>query len=157
MEQPVSESPVPSAREVVERYLAAALDPSGETLGDLYGDTVVIEMPFALPGTPKSSESTNAELRARFKGAAAALVFTKVDGVVIYETTDPDVVIVEYEMHGHRTADNGSFVLPYINILTIKNGKIVHSKDRTNPIDAAAALGMLPRLIEAISKGAAGQ
>jgi uncharacterized protein len=66
----VSES-IPCAREVVERFLVAALDPTGETLADLYGDSVVIEMPFAPPGFPRRTETTNAELRARFAGGAA--------------------------------------------------------------------------------------
>jgi ketosteroid isomerase-like protein len=139
------------AREVVERFLAAALDPSGETLADLYGDMVVIEMPFAPPGFPNRTETTNSELRARFRGGAAARVYDKIDGVVLYETTDPEVIIVEYDVHGHRAADGEPFVLSYLNIMTIRNGKIVHSRDHTDPINAARALGMLPRLIEALS------
>lgn len=153
----MSESPTPSAREVVERFLAAALDDSGETLADLYGDPTVIEMPFAPPGFPKRTETSNADLRARFKGGAAARVYDKVDGVVIHETTNAEVVIVEYDVHGHRTADGEPFVLSYVNIMTIRHGKIVHSKDHSDPINAAKALGMLPRLIEALSEDVADQ
>lgn len=147
----MSESTAPSAREVTERFLAAALDPSGETLADLYADPVVIEMPFAPPGFPKRSETANADLRARFKGGVAVRVYEKIDGVVIHETTDPEVVIVEYDVHGKRVADDEPFVLSYINIMTIRDGKIVHSKDHTDPINAAKALGMLPRLVEALN------
>lgn len=147
----MSQSPVPTAREVAERFLAAALDPSGAALADLYGDTVVIEMPFAPPGFPRRTETTNGELRARFGGGAAARVYDKIDAVTIHETANPEVVIVEYDVHGHRTADGEPFVLSYLNIMTIRHGKIVHSKDHTDPINAARALGMLPRLIEALS------
>jgi ketosteroid isomerase-like protein len=150
----VSEPLTPSARDVVERFLAAALDRSGETLADLYADPVVIEMPFAPPGFPKTSTTTNAELRARVKGGAAARTYDKIDGVVIRETTDPEVVVVEYDVHGTRTSDGEAFLLSYVNIMTIKDGKIVHSKDHTDPINAAKALGMLPRLIEALSQDA---
>lgn len=153
----MSESPILSAREVVERFLAAALDHSGEKLADLYDDQVVIEMPFAPPGFPRRTQISSAELRTRLKGGAAARVYTEIDGVVIHETTDPEVIIVEYSVHGHRTADDGKFVLSYVNIMTIRDGKIVHSKDHSDPINAAIALGMLPRLIEAISKDAGDQ
>ncbi|MFB7500728.1 nuclear transport factor 2 family protein [Streptomyces sp. NPDC056161] len=151
----MSES-TPSTREVVERFLAAALDPTGETLADLYGDPVVIEMPFAPPGFPSRTETTNAELRARFSGGAATRTYDKIDGVVIHETTDPEVAIVEYSVHGKRASDGEGFVLSYVNIMTIRDGKIVHSKDHTDPINALRALGMLPRLLEALSKEIAG-
>jgi ketosteroid isomerase-like protein len=155
MENPVSES-IPSTREVVERFLAAALDPTGETLADLYGDPVVIEMPFAPPGFPQRTETTNAELRARFSIGAAMRSYEKIDGVVIHETADPDVAVVEYSVHGERASDGEGFVLSYINVMTVRDGKIVHSKDHTDPVNALRALGMLPRLLDALNAETAG-
>lgn len=150
-ESSVPQAAAPSAREVVERFLAAALDPSGQTLADLYGDQVVIEMPFAPPGFPQRTETSNDELRARFSGGAAMRNYEKIDGVVIHETADPEVAIVEYQVHGKRAADGEAFVLPYVNIMTIRDGVIVHSKDHTDPINALRALGMLPRLLDALN------
>lgn len=147
----MSESATPSAREVVEQFLTAALDPTGATLADLYGDPVVIEMPFAPPGFPQRTETANADLRARFAGGAAMRNYEKITGVVIHETADPEVVIVEYQVHGKRASDGAEFVLPYVNIMTIRDGKIVHSKDHTDPINALRALGMLPRLLDALN------
>jgi hypothetical protein len=40
--------------------------------------------------------------------------------------------------------------------MTIRDGRIVHSMDHTDPINAAKALGMLPRLIEALSQDVEG-
>jgi uncharacterized protein len=75
---------------------------------------------------------------------------------VIHETADAEVVIVEYSVHGRRVSDGEGFVLSYVNIMTIRDGKIVHSKDHTDSINALRALGMLPRLIEALNKEVAG-
>jgi ketosteroid isomerase-like protein len=142
---------VPSTREVVERFLAAALDPGGRALADLYGDPVVLEMPFAPPGFPKRTETGNAELRARFADGAALRGYEKIDSVVIHETADPEVAVVEYRVHGRRVSDGEPFMLPYVNVMTIRDGVIVHSRDHTDPINALRALGMLPRLLDALT------
>jgi hypothetical protein len=143
---------IPTAREVVERFLSAALDPAGGNLADLYGASVVIEMPFAPPGIPQRSETSGEELRARFQAGAGAREYQKVDSVVIHETADPEVVVVEYDVHGKVVATGKQFVLSYICVMTIRDGKIVHSRDYTNPITGARALGMLPKLIERLSQ-----
>ncbi|MFD7924227.1 nuclear transport factor 2 family protein [Streptomyces sp. NPDC059740] len=141
----------PTAREVVERFLDAALDPAGKHLADLYGDPVVIEMPFAPPGFPRRTETTSEQLRARYEAGAGAREYTKVDSVVIHETRNPEVVVVEYDVHGKDVATGKQFVLSYINVMTVRDGRIVHSKDHSDPIVAAKALGMLPKLVEALT------
>ncbi|MEV6825260.1 nuclear transport factor 2 family protein [Amycolatopsis sp. NPDC051102] len=141
-----------SAREVVERFLAAAVDPAGAGLADLYGDSVVIEMPFAPPGFPQRSETSAEELRARFEAGAGAREYEKVDGVLIHETRDPEVVVVEYDIHGKVVATGDRFVLHYICVMTVRDGKIVHSRDHTDPITGARALGMLPKLVEILAQ-----
>ncbi|GAA3649298.1 nuclear transport factor 2 family protein [Nonomuraea antimicrobica] len=142
----------PTAHEVVERFLSAALDPAGGNLADLYGASVVIEMPFAPPGIPQRSETSGEELRTRFQAGAGAREYQKIDSVVIHQTADPEVVIVEYDVHGKVVATGKQFVLSYICVMTIRDGKIVHSRDYTNPITGARALGMLPQLIELLSQ-----
>ncbi len=55
-------------------------------------------------------------------------------------------------MHGKVVATGKPFVLSSICVMTIRDGKIVHSRDHTNPITAARALDMLPELIESLSR-----
>ncbi len=141
-----------SAHEVVERFLAAAIDPAGTDLADLYGDHVVVEMPFAPPGFPKRSETSAAQLQERFKAGVGARQYEKVDNVTIHDTVDPEVVVVEYEVHGKVVATGSPFVLQYICVMTIRDGKIVYSRDYTDPITGARALGMLPKLVELLSQ-----
>jgi hypothetical protein len=86
---------VPSARQVAERFAAAAVDPASPELWDLYGPSVVMEMPFAPPG----------------------------------ETFD----------------------LPFIMVMTVRDGHIVHSRDYSDPIVGARITGTLPRLVDALT------
>ncbi|MEU5386698.1 nuclear transport factor 2 family protein [Kitasatospora cineracea] len=146
---------VPTAREVAERFLAAAPDPVGGGLADLYGDTVVIEMPFAPPGVPRRTETTREQLRARFAAGAGVREYTGVGSAAVHETRDPGVVVVECDLHGRLVATGERFVLSYINVMTVRDGRIVHSKDYSDPIAAAKALGLLPRLLELLAADAA--
>ncbi len=52
-----------SARQVAERFAAAAVDPTSPELWDLYGPSVVMEMPFAPPGVPRSRVLGSVRLR----------------------------------------------------------------------------------------------
>jgi ketosteroid isomerase-like protein len=140
-----------SAREIVERFLHAALAPAENNLADLYAPEVVIEMPFAPPSYPRRAETGREELRARFVAGAGARHYQKVGSVVVYETSDPEVIIVEYDLHGKVVATGDPFVLSYIMVMTIRDGLIVHSRDYTDPIASAQALGMLPRLFELLT------
>lgn len=58
--------PVPTARQVAERFVTAGVDPGTHELYKLYALSVVIEMPFAPPGMPKRYETSRDELAARF-------------------------------------------------------------------------------------------
>jgi uncharacterized protein len=71
--------------------------------------------------------------------------------VVIHETADPDVVIVEYQLHGEFTETAEPFSVRFLMILTIRDGQIVHSRDYSNPIAGAQLLGKVPELVAALS------
>lgn len=140
-----------SAREVVERFLHAAVDPAGHDLAAVYAEQVVIEMPFAPPPFPKRSASTRADMRKRWAAGNPTREYVKTDKVAIHETLDPNKVIVEYDLHGRQLPSGNPFVLSYIMVITVRDGEIVHSVDYTDPIAGMKALGMLPKLIETLT------
>jgi ketosteroid isomerase-like protein len=73
--------------------------------------------------------------------------------VVIHETADSGVVIIEYELRGEFAQTAEPFSLRFLMVLTVKNGQIVHSRDYSNPIAGAQVIGRLPELIAALSAG----
>jgi len=144
----------PTPRETAERFLRAAIGDDPGDMADCYAPNVVIEMPFAVaPLAPSRVETTREELRARFKAGAASRRYKRLGEVVIHETTDPDVVIIEYELHGEFTETAEPFSLRFLMVLTVRDGLIVHSRDYSNPIAAARVIGRLPELIAALSAG----
>jgi len=124
-------------RAVFDRFLAASVENRWDDLADLYAEDVTLEMPFTLPGAPRVTKGRE-ELRRRFRAAAGARRITEAGNVVVHETTDPSVLVAEFDLHQevHGTA----FVATYVMVLTVRNGQITHSRDYTDTAAAAERL-----------------
>jgi uncharacterized protein len=147
------------ARQTVERFLAAAVSPAPGDMADCYAERFVIEMPFAAGLAPERTESTREEFRARVTAGLAARRYTRAVDVRIHQTADPEVVVVEYRLEGHRLdgtdgADGTPFSLAFVMVITVRDGLIVHSRDYSNPIDGARLLGRLPQLVAMLTNEA---
>ena len=146
-----TEQPV-SPRVTVERFLQVTISDRPGDLADFYAPSVVIEMPFAAKALhPARIETTREELRQRFAAGASVRRYTALDNVRIHETTDPETVIVEYELNGVMVATGDPFRLIVAMVLTIRDGLIVHSRDYTDPIAGARLLGRVPQLVAELS------
>jgi len=111
-------------------------------------------MPFASGIAPERTETTREELRARFAAGAAARRYTALRDVRVHETADPDVIVLEYRIDGTRLADGGQFTMGFAMVLTFRGGLIAHSRDYTDPIAGARALGRLPELAATLAADA---
>ncbi|MEO3874914.1 nuclear transport factor 2 family protein [Nonomuraea sp. B12E4] len=122
-----------SAREMAERFLDT---PIGGGLADLYAEDSVIEIPFVPEGVPTRFEGREGH-RDRFERAARTIRRDRVDNVVIHETADPEVVVLEYDLHSTLIGSGRPVVLSYIMVMRVRDGLIVHSRDYGNPLAAA--------------------
>jgi len=143
-----------TARQTVERFLEAAVSPTPGDMADCYADRFVIEMPFAGGLAPERSELTREEFRARVTAGLAARRYTRAIDVRVHDTADPDVIVAEYRLEGRKGVDAIPFSLPFVMIITVRDGLIVHSRDYSNPIDGARLLDRLPQLIAMLSTDA---
>ena len=50
------------------------------------------------------------------------------DRVVVHETTDPEVVIAEYDYRGEARGTGRTFVVSNVQIVRVRNGLIVHGR-----------------------------
>jgi uncharacterized protein len=147
---------VPGPREVFERMRQEWL---GKTSGaDHLAEDVVIETPFAPPGRPRRFEGRQQFLD--FAGperAAFPVRLDEVRHVVIHETTDPEVIIAEYELAGIHTTTGRRGAAPFIGVLRVRNGKAVHWREYQNVLAIAEAMGQLPALLARASAGVSGE
>lgn len=131
----------PGPREVFQHMQRQWLGTDSDRFGDLLADDVVIEMPFALPGRPSRFLGREAFLAfAAPQRAAFPVRFEEVRNVVIHETADPQVIVVEYELAGTVTTTGRKAAAPFIGVLRVRDGKIAHWREYQNMPAIAAAL-----------------
>jgi uncharacterized protein len=142
------ENPLP--REVVERLLHWMSDRSKwPELAGLYAEDAVVEISFA-PPKPVRLEG-RAALAEHFAAASDLLVVVRVENVVLHETTDPEVIIAEFDYDGRATGTGRTFRVPNILVIRVRDGKIASSRDYHNHVVTSAALGRLPELVSALT------
>lgn len=118
--------------------------------GSLLAEDVVIEAPFAPPGRPKRREGRDNVLRfTRPERAAFPVRFEEVRDVLVHETADPEVIVVEYTMAGISTVTGLRGSAPFIGVLRVRDGEIAGWREYQDAIAIAQAVGRLPELLAA--------
>jgi uncharacterized protein len=123
-----------SPAQVLERRrsVIAAHDTDGFVA--LFADDAVIEMPFAGAGLPARLDG-KAAISALSKGMESAPL--RVDDIVTtayYQTSDPELVVVEIVSQGTVTATGQRFEAPCIQVFRIRDGQIRLMRDYFNPV-----------------------
>ncbi|HEY3866773.1 MAG TPA: nuclear transport factor 2 family protein [Actinocrinis sp.] len=129
-------------REVFLAFIGAISEGRWTELADFYAEDAVAEIPFSLPA-PDRVEGRE-QLRARFEAATQRPIELRAENIVVYETADPEVVIAEFDYRGRVTTTGRSFVAANIQILRIRDGLIVATRDFHHHLALAAAGGRLP-------------
>jgi uncharacterized protein len=113
--------------EVATRLLEGITARRWDELADLYADDVVVDIPFAAPGVTRITG--RADVDAHFRAAAGGPLAFTADHVVIHRTDDPEVVISEFEYAGEVATTGRTFRVQNIQVLGVRDGKIVESRD----------------------------
>lgn len=128
-------------REAFERFRDHLLTPAAPGLEHFLADDGVVESPFAPPGAPRRIEGRRAFAAGAVpqrEALRARVTFTDVRDVVVHETADPEVAVVEYEIEGVRRADGMRAAAPFAVVVRVVDGKVALWREYQNP--AAMAL-----------------
>ncbi len=129
-----------SSREVVERVLRAGREQDIDTFVASMAPDGYIEWPFRPAGVPGRVRG-HEEIRRHLTETAGTLITVHEHrAVVTHETTDPEVVVVEYEAVGAVVATAAPFTQTVIAVFRVRNGQIVSYRDYINPLPLMAAL-----------------
>jgi uncharacterized protein (TIGR02246 family) len=114
------------------RHLILTGDADG--FADLFTPDAVIEVPFAgPPGMPARLDGREA-IRAYARQVMASPVqLEDFEVAELYQTVDPEVVIVEMQTKGTVTTTGRSFTATSIQILRIRDGQIALFRDFPDP------------------------
>lgn len=138
-----------SPREVFHALLDGVTAGRFTELGRLYAEDAVVETAFE-PVGPRRLEG-RAALEERFAAVGAHSPFTlAARDVVVRETDDPEVVVAEWDYLVHHRESGRRFEAANIQVLRVRDGLIVHSRDFHDHLALAAAGGHLPQLLAAL-------
>jgi ketosteroid isomerase-like protein len=133
MSQPASTT---GPRAVFEQVLRAIQDVRMDDYADLFAADACFEAPFAPPGVPRriqGREAIRVFVRTAAERLRAAPPQWQFRSIVVHETTDPDVIVTEFEVHGVAAGDPYQF--SNLQVMTVREGRIVSLRDYWNPLD----------------------
>jgi ketosteroid isomerase-like protein len=120
-------------RDVFQQIQQQWFGQPGPLTGELLADDVVVEAPFAPPGRPTRIEGKQRWLDFANPQRAASPIH--IDGcrtLAIHDTTDPDTIVVEYELTGTSATTKQQGAATFIAVLTARNGKISRWREYQN-------------------------
>ena len=126
-----------SPRDVFERLLDGITGRRWGELAELYAEDAVVEMPFAAPAHKIEGR---AAVREHFLAAAGGPLELVARNIVVHETADPEVIVAEFDYRGRVTTTGASFEVANVQVLRVRDGRIVASRDYHDHAALAAAL-----------------
>jgi uncharacterized protein (TIGR02246 family) len=120
--------------DVLARRRHLILNGDADGFAELFTPDAVIEVPFAgPPGMPARLEGREAIRESARQVMASPLRLEDFEVAELYQTQDPEVVIVEMRTKGTVTTTGRSFAATSIQILRIRDGHIVLFRDFPDP------------------------
>ena len=128
--------------DVLARRRNLTLNGDADGLADLFAPDAVIESPFAgPPGASVRLEGREAIREYSRHVMASPLRVENYEVAELYQTQDPEVVIVEMRAKGTVTTTGRSFTATSVQILRIREGHIVLFRDFADPRVLADVIG----------------
>jgi ketosteroid isomerase-like protein len=137
-----------SPTEVLDRLLRGINRRSWTDMGVLYADDAVVEQPMRHWGS--SRLVGREQLREHFASAAAGPFSLRAHDVLVHETADPEVIVAEFTYEGRVAGTGREFTCANVQVLRVRDGVIVHSRDYHDYFTLAGAVDGLAGLKSAL-------
>jgi ketosteroid isomerase-like protein len=103
---------------------------------ELFAEDGVWDFPMAKQGSKVKLEGREAIREWVMENARSAQEaghrVLKYDELVIHETADPEVIVVEFDLHGEVTHTGEKYRRSYVQVLRVRDNKIVSLRDYFN-------------------------
>ena len=123
-----------SPRAVVAATHRAMISGDAAAFARCFADDAVLEFPFsveaAVPARVEgraSIEKVAAALGERFRRAGTRL--RRFENLIVHETTDPEVLVVEFEALGEARGGTPGYRLPDIQVWRVRDGRVRSMRD----------------------------
>src|ERR1700751_2379132 len=126
--------PTATPADVLARRSPLILSGDADGFGALFAPDAVIESSFAgPPATPLRLAGKEGIREYSRRVMASPLRLEDFEVAKLYQTEDPEVVITEMRAAGTVTTTGRSFTTTSVQIIRIRDGHIVHSRDFADP------------------------
>ncbi|RKE23592.1 nuclear transport factor 2 family protein [Streptomyces sp. TLI_171] len=120
-------------------------------LPELYAEDAEVEIAFS-PVPPRRIHGRE-ELRERFAALGAAdAIRLRAENIHVHGTDDPEVVIAEFDYEGLYPATGRTFRTANIQVLRVRDGLIIETRDYHDHLAFAAADGRASQLLAAMDR-----
>lgn len=130
----MGESKPLSPRDVVRETHRAVLAGDADGFARRFAENAVLEFPLSAEGAvPTRVEGRDsirkmaATLGKHFERAGTRL--RRFEHLIVHETTDPEVLVVEFEALGEAQASEGAYRLPDVQIWRVRAGEVLSMRD----------------------------
>ena len=129
-------------QEVFQRALRSVQDRDLDAYVELFADDGTLEFPFAPPGAPQRMQG-RVEIRRSLgplwqRARQSGRRVTGYDPVVVHNTTDPEVIVAEFTLHGMVEDRGDSYRMSYVHVYRVRHGRILSLRDYWDPLALAA-------------------
>lgn len=147
----------PSPREVFQRLIHGITHRTWTELPNLYAQDAMVEQPFAPAVRPAARRLVGRQqIAEHFSVAAQSPLEFEVRDVVVHQTDDPEVIIAEFDYEGRVATTGRPLRVANIQVLRVREGKIMATRDYHDHLAIADALGVLPQIASALTSRSAG-
>jgi ketosteroid isomerase-like protein len=151
-----SPPPAPSSPAAVfGRLVHGVCDARWDELPGLYAELTHVVHPL----DPERSAPllTREALDEHFRRGAEVLAGLRMQpaAITVHETSDPEVIVGEFEYRGVAPGTGEPFAIPNVFVIRVRDGQIVESRDYADHVEIARVLGTLDELAGAV-RGRAG-
>jgi uncharacterized protein len=135
-------------RQTFDRLLTGIGEGRWTELADLYAEDAVVDQPFTAPerGRIRGRE----EVRAHFAAAIQGGFELRPHSVVVHVTSDPEVVVAEFDYDVRHTGTGRETTVANVQVLRVRDGLIVASRDYHDHLRLAAMAGRAGQLAAAL-------
>jgi len=138
---------VTTPREVFDRLSEGISEGRWEELSALYAEDTVVEQPQRVP-SPSRIEGRQT-VHEHFTGRLARMARLKRHNTVVHETTDPEVIVAEFDYTAESLETGRTCEVSNVQMLRIRDGLIMHSRDYHDYLRLAAMRDSLGEIAEA--------
>jgi ketosteroid isomerase-like protein len=127
-----------SPRAVFRRLIDGVTARRPDDLPRLYAQDAVVVHPFAHPASRLEGREA---LSAHFARLRALPVEMTARNVVVHQTADPEVIVAEFDYDGRVATTGRTFRVANVQVLRIRDGLIVETRDYHDHPGLARAMG----------------